>query len=173
MTADIIGQGLGLVALALCIVAFSSKDDDRLLVILISANVAFAAHFVAFGSWTAAALTALIVVRIVVARRYKGSLAATALLLAAGGVAAAFTWQGPQDVVPLTAAVLGTIGMILLRGIPMRLMLAGAALAWTLNNALIGSVGGVLAELLVLAANLTTIVRLRRARTALAADTLP
>lgn len=158
------GQGLSLVALALCIWAFSSKHDDRLLAILISANVAFAAHFALLGGWTAAAITALIVVRIVLARRFKGSVVLTVALLAANGAAAALTWQGPLDVLPLTAAVLGTIAMVLLHGIGMRLMLAGAALAWTLNNLVLGSIGGVLAEGLILTTNLVTIARIVRDR---------
>ncbi|PWG64408.1 YgjV family protein [Sediminicurvatus halobius] len=166
------GQLLGLTALTLCVAAFASRRDDRLMVLLISANVAFALHFLCFGSTTAAALTALIVLRICLARRYKGSVAVMAALLMASAAAAALTWQSPLDLLPLTAAVLGTIGMFLLRGIPMRLLLAAAALAWTLNNILIGSIGGTLAELLVLATNLVTMLRLAREREAAPAGAL-
>ena len=67
------GQFFGLVALAICLLAFASRNDDRLLVLLISANVAFALQFVFFSSWTAAALTVLVIVRIVLARRFNGS----------------------------------------------------------------------------------------------------
>lgn len=162
MTLWLAGQLLGVTALALCVTAFASRRDDRLMALLVSANVAFALHFLCFGSWTAAALTALIVVRITLARRLKGSVTAMSALLAASLGAAALTWQGPLDVLPVIAAVLGTIGMFLLRGIPMRVLLAGAALAWTLYNVLIGSLGGTLAELLVLATNLVTMVRLAR-----------
>lgn len=159
------GQVLGLVALGLCILAFASRDDDRLLFILVGANVAFALHFVLFGAWTAAALTGLIILRIMLARRYRGSLALATLMLAASGVAAALTWRAPIDALPLVATVLGTIAMFLLRGIPMRVLLALAAFTWTLNNLLIGSIGGAVAEALILATNLVTIARLMRART--------
>lgn len=37
-----LGQLCGLVALGFCIAGFANKNDDRLLVLLISANVAFA-----------------------------------------------------------------------------------------------------------------------------------
>lgn len=158
------GQALSLVALALCIAAFSSKQDDRLLLILVLANVAFALHFVLLGGWTAAALTALIVVRIVLARRFKGSSTATILLLAASAGAAAFTWQGPFDALPLMATVLGTVGMFLLHGIGMRVALAGAALAWALNNIALGSIGGAIAEIIILTANVITIGRIARDR---------
>lgn len=163
------GQALSLVALGLCIAAFSSKNDDRLLAILISANVAFAAHFVLLGGWTAAALTALILLRIVLARRHKGSRPVAAVLLALNGIAAAATWQSALDLLPLAAATFGTLGMVLLHGIPMRAALALAALCWMLNNLAIGSIGGVLAEGLILVTNLATMGRLHRDRRAQAA----
>ncbi|MHB0774891.1 YgjV family protein [Halomonas sp. WWR20] len=168
----IAGQAVSLVALALCIVAFASKRDDRLLVILIFANVAFALHFVLFESWVAAGLTALIVLRIILVRHFKGSWPMMLAILTASLAMAALTWQRPLDLLPLIATVLGTVGMFILRGIPMRLFLAGAALAWTLNNLFIGSIGGTLAEALILITNFVTIARLARDRryTAVAQD---
>lgn len=158
------GQFFGLVALVICLVAFASKHDDRLLVLLISANVAFALQFVFFESWTAAALTVLVIVRIVLARRYLGSKPVMAGVLAVSGVAAWLTWQSWIDVLPLTAMVLGTLGMFLLRGIAMRVFLGLAALAWMLNNLLIGTIGGTLAEALIVITNIITIIRLARAK---------
>lgn len=159
----IAGQFFGLMSLILCILAFSSRQDDRLMVLLISANVAFALQFVFFESWTAAALTTLVIVRIALARRYPGSKAAMTLVLAASGVAAALTWQGWADLPAVVAMVLGTVGMFLLRGIPMRVLLGLAALAWMLSHALVGSVGGTLAEALLFCTNAITIYRLFRA----------
>jgi hypothetical protein len=159
---ELAGQVVGLIALAFCIAGFSSKQDDRLMVLLISANVAFALQYALFQSWTAAALSALVIVRIGLARRYQGSLLAMCGVLGAGFVAAALTWQSLTDLFPLTAMVLGTVGMFLLRGIPMRLFLAAAATAWMLNNIVIGSIGASLAEGLVIITNFITIIRLKR-----------
>ena len=158
------GQFFGLVALVICLIAFASKSDDRLLVLLISANVAFALQFVFFASWTAAALTLLVIVRIILARRYIGSKTVMAGVLAANFIAAALTWQSGVDLLPLTAAILGTLGMFMLRGIAMRVVLGLAALCWMLNNLLIGSVGGTLAEGLIVVTNTVTIVLMLRAR---------
>jgi hypothetical protein len=158
------GQALGVAALALCIVAFSSKRDDRLLLILIAANVAFSLHFVCFERWVPAGLAGLIVVRILLVRRYKGSWPVMLGMLGAGLVIAFATWQGPQDAVAMAASVLGTVGMFMLHGVAMRAVLAGAAAAWTLNNLLIGSIGGSIAEGLIMITNLVTIARLLRDR---------
>ncbi len=159
-----VGQFFGLVALVLCVVAFSSKHDDRLLALLISANVAFALQFVFFESWTAAVLTVLVIARIVLARRYLGSKTVMTVVLLASAIAAALTWRSWVDVLPLIAMVLGTVGMFMLRGIAMRVFLGMAAVAWMLNNLLIGTIGGTIAEGLIVITNIATIIRLVRAR---------
>lgn len=156
------GQFFGLVSLILCVVAFASKRDDRLLTLLLCANVAFALQFVAFESWTAAVLTGLVICRIALARRYPGSKSAMGVVLTASGLASFLTWQGWADLPAIVAMVLGTVGMFMLRGIPMRLFLGVAALAWMLSHLLVGSVGGTLAEALVLLTNAITIYRLSR-----------
>lgn len=158
------GQLVSLIALALCIVGFASKQDDRLMVLLISANVAFALQFALFGSWTAAALSTLVIQRIALARRYLGNAWVMLLMLVASLGVATVTWQSWIDGFALTAAVLGTVAMFMLRGIAMRVLLAGAGLAWMCNNIAIGSIGGTLAEGLVVITNFVTIVRLARMR---------
>ncbi len=160
-----LGQICGLIALGFCIAGFANKNDDRLMVLLISANVAFALMFAFFASWTAAALTVLVILRIALARKFQGSWRIMAAILAINLLVAAVTWREATDIFPLTAAVLGTVGMFMLRGIPLRVVLGLAALAWMLNNIVIGSVGGTLAEAMVLVTNLITIVRLHRLKT--------
>ncbi len=156
------GQIVSLIALGFCIVGFNSKRDDRLLVLLIAANVAFALQFALFGSWTAAILSLLVIGRIMLARRYVGNWKVMLAVLAVNLVAAVLTWHSPVDFFAIAAAVFGTLGMFMLRGIPMRLMLAAAAFAWMLNNIAIGSVGGTLAEGMVLVVNFITIYRLAK-----------
>ncbi len=162
--AEVLGQVFGLVALAFCIVGFANKNDDRLMVLLISANIAFALMFAFFQSWTAAALTVLVIVRIALARRFKGNWSIMAGLLMINLLVAWLTWASVTDIFPLTAAVLGTVGMFLLKGIALRIVLGFAALSWMLNNVVIGSVGGILAEAMVLVTNVITIARLYRIR---------
>jgi hypothetical protein len=158
----LLGQGVSLVALALCIVAFASKRDDRLFVLLLFANVAFAAQFALFESWVAAGISALIVLRIALVRRYPRHRAIMAGMLVATLAVAALTWSGPRDIPALAAGLLGTYGMFMLRGIPMRIALAVAALCWVASNLLAGSIGGTIAESLIFLTNVVTMLRLRR-----------
>lgn len=158
----LLGQTVSLVALALCVAAFASRRDDRLLLLALFANVAFAVQFALFQSWVAAGISALIVLRIALVRRFPGNATVMTAMLIATAVVAALTWNGPRDIPALAAGLLGTYGMFMLRGIPMRAMLAGAAFCWIISNALAGSFGGTLAETLILATNLITIWRIRR-----------
>lgn len=158
----LIGQGVSLTALALCVVAFASKRDDRLFVLLLFANVAFAAQFALFGSWVASGITALIVLRIVLVRRYPANRAIMSGMLVATCLVAVLTWTGPRDIPALLAGLLGTYGMFMLRGIPMRAVLAVAAFCWIISNLLAGSTGGTLAETMIFVTNLITMFRIRR-----------
>lgn len=162
----IAGQIVSLMALAFCIVGFASRRDDRLFVCLIFANIAFALQFALFRSWVAAAVSALIVLRVVLVRRYKGNSLMMALMLVATVVVAALNWHRWLDLAALTAGALGTVGMFMLEGIAMRLVLAAAAFCWVVNNALISSIGGTLAESLICVTNAITICRLARERAA-------
>ncbi|MGD8710558.1 MAG: YgjV family protein [Ectothiorhodospiraceae bacterium] len=160
----IAAQAVSLIAPGLCVLAFADKRDSRLFSILLLANVAFAAQFALFGSWAAAGITLLIVVRLILVRRFRGSAPVMAGMLLATVAVGWLTWNRPLDATALAAGVLGTYGMFMLQGVAMRVVLAGAALCWVLNNLLIGSVGGTLAESLVLVTNAITIVRLIRDR---------
>lgn len=159
---EMAGQAVSLIALGLCIIGFASKQDDRLMMLLIGANVAFALQFALFGSWTAATLSLLVIGRILLARRHPGNWKIMLAVLAVNLTAGALTWRSPVDFFAIAAAVFGTVGMFMLRGIPMRLMLAAAAFAWMLNNILIGSIGGTLAEGMVMVTNFITIYRLAK-----------
>ncbi|TPW30753.1 YgjV family protein [Pararhizobium mangrovi] len=159
------GQCVGLVALVLCLAAFASRSDERLLAVLILANVAFTLQYVLFGAWVGAGISALVILRIVFARRFKGSVAAMAGIIAANVAIAAFAWRGPGDLLPLGAGISGAVAMFMARGITMRVMLIVATLCWIGTNALVGSLGAMMADIAILATNLVTIVRLVSERT--------
>ncbi|WP_244639844.1 YgjV family protein [Devosia pacifica] len=158
------GQSVALLALALCVAAFANKQDDRLLLILIFGNVAFAVQFALFEAWVAAGISALIVLRIILARKMEGNWIAMLAMLLATILIAGVSWQGIQDVFPLAAGVFGTVAMFMLRGIPMRAVLALAAACWIVTNAMVGSIGALAAEAMMLATNLWTISRILKER---------
>jgi hypothetical protein len=74
----------------------------------------------------------------------------------------AWLFQGWASLLPITASIIGTSALFFLQGLQMRLlMLAGTGL-WVINNLLVGSIGGSLLELTLLATNSWTILRMWR-----------
>ena len=88
---------------------------------------------------------------------------AIAVVVANVGVGMAVATE-PSDWLPLLASCLGTLALFLLQGIRMRLVMLGGTCLWIANNVLAGSIGGTALELVAAAVNLSTIVRLHRAR---------
>nr|WP_298414616.1 YgjV family protein [uncultured Halomonas sp.] len=158
----IAGQAFSFTALILCIIAFSSSRDERLFALMLLANVAFAAQFAFLQSWVAAGISVLIVLRIALACRFARNVFVMTAILVATVAIAVVAWQDYRDMPALMAGLLGTYAMFMLRGIAMRMVLAVAALCWITSNLLAGSIGGTLAEALILVTNTITILRLRR-----------
>lgn len=159
-----LGQFVGLLAMVTCVAAFLHKRDQRLILLLVLANGLFALHFALLGAFTGAAVSVLIALRAGAAYFVKGSRAATALFLLVSAAAAAATWRSPVDIFPLISASAGTIGMFLLSGNGLRLAYVVVAVSWIIHNLAVGSIGGTIAEAIVLAANLGTMLRLARDR---------
>jgi hypothetical protein len=156
----IAGQIVSLIALGLFIAGFANKDDRKLLLILIAANVAIAVQFALLESWVASAMTCIVILRIMLVRKYHRNLYLMSGLLGLTAVTTLVTWHGVSDIPALIAGVLGTIGMFAFRGSVLRWWLFVAAFFWVLSNIVAGSIGGVIAEALVMATNLVTIWRL-------------
>lgn len=164
----LLGQVFSLIALGLCIAGFAHKDDRTLLLLLIAANLAFAVQFALLKSWVASGITCIVILRIVLCRIYHRNLYIMSGLLLATIGAATFAWSDWTDAPALVAGILGTVGMFAFRGIVMRWWLSSAAFCWVLSNFMAGSIGGVIAESLILVTNLVTIWRIELDRRRLA-----
>jgi hypothetical protein len=65
---------------------------------------------------------------------------------------------------PIAGGCLATAALFLMRGIPMRVVLLASTLCWLANNILSGSIGGTMLETTIACANISTMIRLFRAR---------
>lgn len=156
----IAGQIAGFIALGLFIAGFANKDDRKLLLILIAANIAIVLQFALLESWVASAMTCIVILRIMLARKYHRNLHIMVGLLVLTLLTALITWRDWSDAPALVAGLVGTIGMFAFKGSIMRWWLFCAAFFWVLSNIVAGSIGGILAESLVMAINLVTIWRI-------------
>ncbi len=66
------------------------------------------------------------------------------------------------DWLSVTGSCIGTFALFCLQGIRLRLMMLLGTLCWLANNIIIGSIGGVMLEVMILVISVVTIIRLKR-----------
>jgi hypothetical protein len=154
-------QCVGYVAFVLGVASFLQTDDRRFKLFMASECLAYIIHFALLGNPTAVASSCVSFVRSVVALRTRSPWVAMAVVAVnvAFGLAIA---DKPSDWLPLAASCLGTLGLFLLQGIPMRLVMMGGTLLWIANNIIAGSIGGTALEVIIAIVNGVTIWRMYR-----------
>lgn len=152
-------QALGLLSFALGVYCFFQKDDKKFKYIMLTVNFNNALHFALLGAWTAVIASIFSVFRTWLAIKTSNRLVAYFFIavIFSFGIYVSDTWV---DMFPVVGACIGTYALFCLRHIKMRIAFLCGALCWLTNNILVGSIGGTLLELTLLAVNLNTIYRL-------------
>jgi hypothetical protein len=160
-----IAQCVGYAAFLLGASAFLQKNDRRLKFLNGSQCVFYAAHFALLANYPAAGSLAVSAARSFLSLKSRSRWLAFFFLLAniAVGVALAHSRAGWM---PIAGGCLATIALFLMRGVPMRFVLLASTLCWLTNNLISGSIGGTMLETTITFANISTIVRLMRAKAA-------
>ncbi|MDI4635015.1 YgjV family protein [Pelomonas sp. V22] len=154
-------QLLGYLAFALGLACFAQKDDLRFKLFMAGECAAYALHFWLLGEPTAVASTLVSLGRSLASIRSRSPWVALVFIGLSAGLGA-WLFQGWASLLPITASIIGTSALFFLQGLRMRLlMLVGTGL-WVANNLLVGSIGGSLLELTLLATNSWTIGRMWR-----------
>lgn len=159
MTTTTIAQALGMLSFALGILCFYQKSDRRLKIVMVSLHLNNVLHFYLLGAPTASLGAALSLVRTGIALHTSSRWAAVffiALTLVMGIVIA----DSISGIFPILGSCIGTYATFCLRAIRMRIAFLCGALCWLANNSLVGSIGGVMLEIVLIAVNLNTIRRL-------------
>ncbi|MDC2888662.1 YgjV family protein [Psychrosphaera algicola] len=117
-------------------------------------------HFYLLGSTNGAIANGISFIRTVISIKFHGKYLGWIFL------ALNILWGVPMvesavDVLPIIAACCGTFAIFFLQGIKMRLAFMTGAVCWIVNNVIVGSIGGVMLESMVLITNLITIIRLK------------
>jgi hypothetical protein len=156
-------QCVGYAALAFGVGSFLQTDDKRFKLLMTGECLAYVLHFALLGNATAVASSVISTLRSLLALKTRSAWVAAAVVAANVGFGMAMATR-LTDWLPLAASCLGTLALFLLQGIRMRLVMLCGTVLWIANNLIAGSIGGTTLELVVLAVNVSTIVRLRRAR---------
>jgi hypothetical protein len=160
-------QIVGYAAFILGIVAFSQKDDRRLKLMNAAQTLVYGMHFLLLGQPVAAGSAFIGTVRSAVAARRRPAAAWLLWLFIAVNLGVgALGAQAPIDWLPVLGWCLGTIAVLRLRGIPMRLTLIAASAVVLVANLGVGSIGGTVLEICIATANAVTIVRMLRTQRA-------
>ncbi|MDM4767864.1 YgjV family protein [Pelomonas sp. SE-A7] len=155
-------QLLGYLAFVLGLACFAQKDDLRFKLFMAGECAAYALHFLLLGEPTAVASTLVSLGRSLASIKSRSPWIALFFIALSAGLGA-WLYQGPLSLLPICASIIGTSALFLLKGLRMRLlMLVGTGL-WVANNLLVGSIGGSLLELTLLATNSWTILRMWKA----------
>ncbi|OYU74848.1 MAG: hypothetical protein CFE45_33900, partial [Burkholderiales bacterium PBB5] len=152
-------QWPGWAAFAFGVACFAQTDDRRFRWLMAAECLSYTLHFAWLGQHAAAASTAVSLARALVSLRWQAGWMAAVFIAANAGFAAAF-YSGPLSLMPLAASLCGTWALFRLHGLPMRGLMLCGTLIWVVHNALAGSVGGTLLELVVAAVNGRTIWRM-------------
>lgn len=152
-------QSLGLLSFMLGTYTFLQKNDKQLKVSLLCLFVCQTAHFYLLGSPTAAAANLLSLFRTFISIKFNkpwvGMVFITVNMIWGG-----ILFDSMLSILPILGACCGTYAVFFLHGIKMRLAFILGAVCWITHNILVGSIGGILLEIIVIIANALTSVRI-------------
>ena len=165
-------QLVGYLALIIGVTAFLQKNDRRLTLLVAMVSLAYIVHFALLGNWTASGSSVVSCVRNLIALKTRAKVW-VAVFIATNVAIGVWSAESAAQWIPVAASCLATVAVFRMSGIPMRLVLLTCTMLWVTNNILSGSIGGTVLECFIATANLTTIIRLARARQRAAAGTAP
>ncbi|WP_163936603.1 YgjV family protein [Paraferrimonas sp. SM1919] len=157
----ITGQAFGLLSFALGVASFSQKDDLKLKRLMLLLNISHSIHYLLLGAITSLTGALISCLRTYLSIHIQSKWLALVFVALALFLGAQYA-QSSADWLPIMATAVGSIGLFCLTGVAMRLTFVIGAVLWLANNLVVGSVGGILLELSMIAANLWTIYRLTR-----------
>ncbi|MGR5177140.1 YgjV family protein [Vibrio parahaemolyticus] len=154
-----VGQLLGILSFGLGISTFYQKNDRQLKILMLIFNINHLLHYLLLGSLSSALAAALSAARTTASicthsKRIAWSFIVLSVVV---GVVIADDYS---QLLPILGTTIGTYSMFMLKGMSMRIGFLFGGVCWLSNNILVGSVGGTLLEVTLLATNLVTIKKL-------------
>ena len=158
---NFIAQLFGILSFVLGAVCFLQKDDLRFKYFHIILNINHTLHFYLMDAITSAIATFVSILRTAASIKISSVYAAIFFIILI--LAVAYPWvEHWYNWLAVIGGCFGTYGLFCLTGIPMRLMIMMSSFCWLTSNIIVGSIGGIMLETLVLITNISTMVRLHR-----------
>lgn len=152
-----IAQGFGLLSFAIGTYTFLQKNDTRLKSSMLCLFACQSIHFFLMGSTSAVAANILNFFRTFISIKFNTPWLGVLFIIAniSWGL---FLYQSMVSLLTIIGACCGTYAVFFLDGIKMRIAFIIGAFCWIIHNIIVGSVGGILLESIVIIANTTTII---------------
>lgn len=163
-TKTLIAQAIGFIALALLVIVFQKNNRKSMLKLMMSAALLYSLHFLVLGAFTGAALNFLNVFRsFVFASREDKSWAKhdywLYVFLVAIAILGAITWQGAYSILALIAVAVQTMAFWATNTRKIRYISLIVPPCWFAYNLIVGSIPGMITEILILGSLLVGIYR--------------
>ena len=171
----IIGQGLGLVAVVLGFLSFQRKTPIGIIAFQLTAAIVFVAHYSMIAAPTAIALNLLAAANCIFCyfrdKRGMKSMIGSYVLMALVVAISLATWEGWYSIAIMVGLVFNTISLALDHPQKTRRMMLIKAPLCFIYNLMVGSLGGMLYESVILASAVIGLIRYRGTETEQRGDT--
>ena len=138
------------------------RSRSMMLTTYVGNNLAFVVHYALLDHWTAVTMNGLMAIQTVVAiilprlPRLRWAYYALMPVLALAGL---LTWQGAPSFLSAAATTLSTIGRMQTNETTLRLLLLASTPFWTAHDLIVGSLPGLIADVLSMATGATMLLR--------------
>lgn len=158
-------QFIGGLSFIIGVITFCQKDDKKFKCYMLLLFFCQTAHYFLLGAQTSAVSSLINFLRTLVATKINSFYVALFFVMLNVLFGIFYTVNNASTVsvfFPIIAASIGTLALFCLQGIQMRLALLVGSVLWLCNNIIVGSIGGIMLETMVILINISTMIRLRR-----------
>ena len=151
---DFLIQLIGFLGLLMSLVAFQFKKHRHIVLCKMTSELIFSIQYILLGAWTAAVLDFISVIRnLLFYKLVKKNISTTPVIIGFGLFVVAtgfFTYDGFNSLLPIGSKLLTTISYGMKNEKWLRIITLPSCIMWIIYNATVGSVAGVLTDVLTL-----------------------
>jgi len=155
-------QTLGLIASCFLIFSYLVKSDTKLKLLMCVSFSIFSIHYFLLGAFVGMFVNIIDVLRISSSMKKKKIELLMYMFICMYVIIGFFRFENFIDFLPVIASILGTISMYKLQGIRFRLILFIISALWLSYGIYVFSIGAIITNIFLLAANIITVYRLKK-----------
>lgn len=160
---DYIAQVIGIIAMAVGAIALAQKNTKTIVVIQACSAALFGIHYFLLGAYAGAVLNFLSMARNIIIKQKKHGWANPKIwfpiFVLSFAVAVYFSGDGLLGILPMAGCIFLSIGLYIDDGAKARRFIICSSPCWLAYNAINGSIGGVIAEIINMCSLISAFIR--------------